>query len=122
MRILALDAEFPAWDNKYADGYQGFSCVRLDQLIYNFYELRLLKADEIGMDWKAAQVSRQEAFVSMQLEEALSWTHSSSAVGFTPVSVIGEWWYAIKDKRQGRNTSNSTSEVAGGILLRVSMG
>ena len=42
--------------------------------MYNFYELRLMKADEVGMDkiWKAAQTSDYQAFVSMDSEEAQS--------------------------------------------------
>lgn len=78
MRVLAFEADFPVEGRKYVDGYQGFTWVRLDQLVSNFYELRLLKADVVGMDeiWKAAQHSYQRAFVSMDPEEALNRTVS----------------------------------------------
>lgn len=50
MRVLAFEADFPVPGREYEEGYQGFTWVRLDQLIYNFYELRLLKSDEVRMD------------------------------------------------------------------------
>ncbi|KAK0122592.1 hypothetical protein ONS96_009633 [Cadophora gregata f. sp. sojae] len=115
MHILAFEADYPITSRKYIDGYEGFSWIRLDQLAYNFYELRL-KADKIGMDqiWKAAQISRNQAFVSMKPEEALTWTGSSSMTGFTPDSVIGKRWYEIRDKTRGTEVpgANSTSDVA----------
>jgi hypothetical protein len=71
--------------------------VRLDQLIYNFYDLRLLKAGEVGMDkrWKAVQDGRHWAFVSVDPEETSSCMNSCSMSGFTPDSVLGRGWYTI---------------------------
>jgi hypothetical protein len=65
MRVLAFEVDFPVERRKCAEEYQGFTWVRLDQLVFNFYELRLM-LPEIGMDdiWKAAQKSRHKAFVS----------------------------------------------------------
>jgi hypothetical protein len=69
--------------------------------VYNFYELRLMKADELGMDkiWKAAQTSDYQAFVSMDLEEAAICTHSSGWMGFTPDSVLARRWYTTRDAK-----------------------
>lgn len=102
MRVLAFEADFPIPGRQYEEGYQGFTWVRLDQLIYNFYELRLMKAEEVGMDkiWKAAQHSRHQAFVSMDSEEASSHTNSCGLWGFTRDSVIGKRWYATKDAKE----------------------
>ncbi|KAL2059908.1 hypothetical protein VTL71DRAFT_10063 [Oculimacula yallundae] len=102
MRILAYEAEFPVPDREYVDGYQGFSWIRLDQLVYNFYELRLTRPDEVGMDeiWKAAQGSYERAFVSLLPEEASSRTHSGSMQGFTQESVLGRRWYPLMEKRR----------------------
>jgi len=102
MRVLAFEADFPVPGREYEEGYQGFTWVRLDQLIYNFYELRLMKADEVGMDkiWKAAQKSRHQAFVSMDPEEASSYTNSCGLWGFTRDSVIGRRWSAVKDAKE----------------------
>lgn len=101
MRILAFEADFPEQGREYVEGYQGFTWVRLDQLVYNFYHLRLLKADEVGMDkiWRAAQQSPNEAFVSMDPGEAFT-TTSNSMQGFTRDSVLGRDWYAVRDSRQ----------------------
>ena len=102
MRALAFEADFPVPGREYEEGYQGYTWVRMDQLIYNFYELRLMKADEVGMDkiWKAAQKSRNQAFVSMDPEEASSFTNSCGLSGFSPESVIGRRWYALRDSRE----------------------
>jgi hypothetical protein len=104
-RVLAFEADFPVQGRKYIEGYQGFTWVRLDQLVYHFYELRLLKANEVGMDkiWKAAQESRHQAFVSMDPEEASSFTISGELWGFTRDSVLGRRWYAVRDARQEQN-------------------
>jgi len=69
--------------------------------VYNFYELRLMKADEVGMDkiWKAAQTSDYQAFVSMDPEEAAIRTHSSGWMGFAPDSVFARRWYATRDAK-----------------------
>lgn len=102
MRVLAFEADFPVPCRQYEEGYPGFTWVRLDQLIYNFYELRSMKAEEVGMDkiWKAAQQSRHQAFVSMDPEEALSFTNSCSLMGFSRDSVIGKRWYAMKNAKE----------------------
>ena len=100
-RILAFEADFPAPGREYIEGYQGFTWVRLDQLVYNFYELRLLKADEVGIDemWKAAQDTRNQAFVSMDPEEASIWTKSNWMSGYYRESVLGRRWYPMKEAR-----------------------
>ncbi|CAD6439911.1 ea30048a-8284-457a-aae8-770c2968d441 [Sclerotinia trifoliorum] len=89
MRVLAFEAEFPVPGRTYKEGYQGYTWVRLDQLVYYFYNLRLNKADELGMDkiWEAAQKSRNGAFVSMDPEEAMNWSHSCHLTAFTPDSI-----------------------------------
>lgn len=97
-RVLAFEAEQVS-DREYIEGYHGFTWVRLDQLVYNFYELRLMNADEVGMDeiWKAAQESPHRAFISMDPEEALSRTGSCRMSGFTRDSILGARCYAVKD-------------------------
>jgi hypothetical protein len=104
MRVLAFEADFPVPGREYKEGYQGFTWVRLDQLVYNFYELRLMKADEVGMDkiWKAAQTSDHQAFVSMDPAEAAIRTHSSGWRGFTPDSVLARRWYATRDAKAAK--------------------
>lgn len=104
MRILAFEAEFPVQGRKYVEGYQGFTWVRLDQLVYHFYELRLLKTESFSMDeiWQAAQVSRHQAFVSTDPEEASSYTRSSTLGGFTRDSVLGRRWYAVEEAKKAR--------------------
>ncbi|KAH7372121.1 hypothetical protein BKA64DRAFT_715129 [Cadophora sp. MPI-SDFR-AT-0126] len=101
MRILAFEADYPVPGRKYIEGYQGFTWVRLDQLVYNFYELRSIKAHDIGMDeiWKAGQQSRHQAFVSMDIQEATSWTRSNYMRGFDDDSVLGRSQQAIRNSR-----------------------
>ncbi|KAH9213103.1 hypothetical protein DL95DRAFT_447254 [Leptodontidium sp. 2 PMI_412] len=102
MRIRAYEADFPVLGRKYEEGYEGFTWVRLDQLVYNFYELRLMNSSDLGMDkiWKMSQGSRNKAFISMDPEEAgMSITNSNLARGFTRESVLGRRWYAMKDLR-----------------------
>ncbi|KAF7885254.1 hypothetical protein EAF00_011072 [Botryotinia globosa] len=96
MQIRAFEADYPVPGKIYAEGYQGYTWVRLDQLVYNFYELRLNKADKVGMDeiWQAAQRSRNAAFVSMDIVEAGNWTPSNPMSGFTPQSILGQRFYA----------------------------
>ncbi|TGO65431.1 hypothetical protein BCON_0002g00130 [Botryotinia convoluta] len=98
MRIRAFEADYPVPGKTYAEGYQGYTWVRLDQLVYNFYELRLTQADKVGMDkiWQAAQRSRNAAFVSMDIVEAGNWTPSNPISGFTPDSILGQRLYAKK--------------------------
>jgi len=50
--------------------------------------------------WKAAQKSRHQAFVSMDPEEASSFTNSCGLRGFTRDSVIGRRWYAARDAKE----------------------
>ncbi|KAH7310300.1 hypothetical protein BKA65DRAFT_165403 [Rhexocercosporidium sp. MPI-PUGE-AT-0058] len=101
LRVLAFEADFPVKGREYVEGYQGFTWVRLDQLVYNFYELRLLRAEEIKMDqiWKVAQESRNQAFVSMDPGESF-FTLSRRMGGFTRDSVLGKDWYAARDAKQ----------------------
>ncbi|KAM0123676.1 hypothetical protein ACHAO1_011240 [Botrytis cinerea] len=96
MQIRAFEADYPVPGKVYAEGYQGYTWVRLDQLVYNFYELRLIQADKVGMDeiWQAAQRSRNAAFVSMDIVEAGNWTRSNPMSGFTPQSILGQRFYA----------------------------
>jgi hypothetical protein len=98
MRIRAFEADYPVPGKTYAEGYQGYTWVRLDQLVTNFYELRSTKADEVGMDeiWQAAQQSQNTAFVSMDSNEAGNWTPSKPMGGFFPDSVLGKRMYAKK--------------------------
>ncbi|PQE03063.1 hypothetical protein CJF31_00002898 [Rutstroemia sp. NJR-2017a BVV2] len=98
MRIRAFEADYPVPGKKYAEGYEGYTWVRLDQLVTNFYELRSMKADEVGMDeiWQAAQQSRNTAFVGMDSKEAGNWTPSKPMGGFFPDSVLGKRKYAKK--------------------------
>ncbi|ESZ95862.1 hypothetical protein SBOR_3756 [Sclerotinia borealis F-4128] len=98
MRIRAFEADYPVPGKIYAEGYQGYTWVRLDQLVYYFYELRLMKADKVGMDeiWQAAQQSLNTAFVSMDPEEAGNWTRSNPMAGFERDSILGKRKYAKK--------------------------
>ena len=75
MRVLALEADYPRPDKKYAEGYEGYTWLRLQHIRYNFYKERYLYGDddgfsEVGEDvgmqelWRAAQGSRHRAFVS----------------------------------------------------------
>ncbi|KAH6718402.1 hypothetical protein BKA61DRAFT_732685 [Leptodontidium sp. MPI-SDFR-AT-0119] len=101
MWMMAYEADFPKPGHKYIEGYEGFTRVRLDQLVYNFYELRL--KDEIGIDriWEAAQKSRNRAFIGMDPEEATSSiTNSNVMRGFSRDSVLGKRWYAMKAARE----------------------
>ena len=102
MRVLAFGVDFPVPGREYEEGYPGFTWVRLDQLAYNFYELRLMKADEVGMDkiWKAAQTSDHQAFVSMDPEEVTIRTHSNGRRGFTADSVLARRWYERRDAKE----------------------
>lgn len=90
MRILAFEADYPVAGRTYFEGYAGYTWVRLDALVFRFYETRLMHP-EIGMDeiWKAAQGSRHEAFVSMDPEEAKNWAQSGLISGYEPESVLG---------------------------------
>ncbi|TGO23399.1 hypothetical protein BPAE_0134g00330 [Botrytis paeoniae] len=58
MRFLAFEVKFSVPGKTYAKGYQGYTWVRLDQLVYYFYEPRM--KNELGMDkiWEAAQESK----------------------------------------------------------------
>ncbi|PQE18209.1 hypothetical protein CJF30_00009357 [Rutstroemia sp. NJR-2017a BBW] len=96
MRIRAFEADYPVPGKTYAEGYEGYTWVRLDQLVTNFYELRSMKADEVGMDeiWQSAQQSHNAAFVSMDSKEAGNWTPSNPMGGFFPDSVLGKRQYA----------------------------
>ncbi|KAF7905591.1 uncharacterized protein EAF01_006112 [Botrytis porri] len=99
MRIRAFEADYPVPGKTYAEGYQGYTWVRLDQLVYNFYKLRSIKADKVGMDeiWQAAQQSRNPAFVGLDTREAGNWTPSEPMGGLFPDSVLGKRLYAKKE-------------------------
>lgn len=106
MRILAFEADYPVPGRTYVEGYQGYTWVRLDQLVFHFYELRAMKEMEIGMDeiWKAAQASFHQAFVSMDVEEATKWTRSNYMRGFDHDSVLGKSQQAIRAARRLKTT------------------
>ncbi|TGO11210.1 hypothetical protein BTUL_0115g00290 [Botrytis tulipae] len=99
MRIRAFEADYPVPGKTYVEGYQGYTWVRLDQLVYNFYELRSMKAEKVGMDeiLQAAQQSRNAAFVSLDTKEAGNWTPSNPMGGLFPDSVLGKRRYANKE-------------------------
>ncbi|KAF7958005.1 hypothetical protein EAE96_003572 [Botrytis aclada] len=100
MRVLAFEAEFPVPGRIYLEGYQGYTWVRLDQLVYFFYELRMKY--ELGMDkmWEAAQKSQNSAFVSMDPEEALNWSRSNHQTTFTSDSILGKRRYIIREAQK----------------------
>lgn len=78
MRVIAVDADYPIPDREYPDGYRGYTWVRVQQLADKFFEMRWAHPD-IGMEqiWQAAQRSKHQAFVSMDPEEAKSFTWSN---------------------------------------------
>ncbi|KAF7927657.1 uncharacterized protein EAE98_006039 [Botrytis deweyae] len=100
MRVLAFEAEFPVPGRTYVEGYQGYTWVRLDQLVCYFYELRM--KNELGIDkiWEAAQKSQNSAFVSMDPEEALNWSRSNHQTAFTSDSILGKRRYIIREAQQ----------------------
>ncbi|TGO47397.1 hypothetical protein BOTNAR_0527g00020 [Botryotinia narcissicola] len=100
MRVLAFEAEFPVPGRTYVEGYQGYTCVRLDQLVYYFYVLRM--KNELGMDkiWKAAKKSQNSAFFSMDPEEALNWSHSNHQTTFTSDSILGKRRCIIREAQK----------------------
>ncbi|KAF7954895.1 uncharacterized protein EAE97_000154 [Botrytis byssoidea] len=100
MRVLAFEAEFPVPGRTYVEGYQGYTWVRLDQLVYYFYELRI--KNELGMDkiWEAAKKSQNSAFVSMDPEEALNWSRSNHQTTFTSDSILGKRRYIIREAQK----------------------
>lgn len=106
LRILAFEANFPVEGRKYVEGYQGYTWVRRDQLVYNFYELRLMKAEEVGMDeiWEKSPDSLNRAFVSMEDEGGVGRrvTGSGFLTGFTHNSVLGKRFYAALNARKER--------------------
>lgn len=96
MRVLALEADYPKPGKTYADGYEGYTWVRLQHVPFNFYEMRCLHGDddgngdgdgnddgERGMQrlWRSAQGSRNRAFVSCDEVEAEKWTTSTGVTG-----------------------------------------
>jgi hypothetical protein len=89
MRFLAFEAGFPEQGRSYVEGYKGWTWVRLEQLVDGFYAERM--SEERWMDeiWKAAQGSKNEAFASMDSEEAKIWTASTGMMGPLPESILG---------------------------------
>ena len=103
LRVLAFEADFPIEGHEYVEGYQGFTWVRLDQLVYNFYELRIARTEVAGMQgiWEASQRSRNQAFVSMKPGED-HFTGSRRMAGFTRDSVLGKDFYAMQDAKRNQ--------------------
>ncbi|KAK5999786.1 hypothetical protein QM012_005192 [Aureobasidium pullulans] len=58
------------------DEYRGYMRVRLQQLVNTFFDARRFHADEFPMQelWRAAQPSRNQAFVSVKESEQQLWT------------------------------------------------
>jgi hypothetical protein len=83
MRIRAYEANFPQADrSSYPDGYEGWTWVRLEQLVYRFYGAACTRDDVKMHDiWRAAQASRHKAFVSLDPEVAQGWSTSSVVAG-----------------------------------------
>jgi hypothetical protein len=83
--VWAVDPDFepenaPVPDEREdrSERYQGYLRVRMQQLVKNFYEARRWHADKFPMEalWKAAQISRNQLFVSVNEDEAKQWTLS----------------------------------------------
>ncbi|KAK4210280.1 hypothetical protein QBC37DRAFT_485511 [Rhypophila decipiens] len=90
MRIIAVDADFVDDDatasSKDNDTCQGWTWVRIEQLANRFYGARISlegEAPRVGIEeiWKAAQASRNGAFVAMDPEVARVWTESTTMRG-----------------------------------------
>lgn len=58
-----------------SERYQGYMRVRMQQLVKNFYEARRWHSDKLPMRalWEAAQVSKNQLFVSVNEDEAKQW-------------------------------------------------
>lgn len=56
--------------------YRGYMRVRLQQLVNNFFDARRFRVDDFSMQmlWRAAQPSRNQAFVSVKESEQQLWT------------------------------------------------
>lgn len=89
MRILAFEADFPQPNREYIEGYQGWTWVRLEQLVDNFYGARMNENPGMDAIWKAAQESKNQAFASLDPEKAKIWTHSTIMTGPLPNSILG---------------------------------
>ncbi len=83
IRIAAFQADFtPADRASYADGYEGWTWVRLEQLVYRLYGAACTRDDiEMHDIWRAALGSRHNAFVSLDSEVAQGWTTSKRMLG-----------------------------------------
>jgi hypothetical protein len=83
MRIRAYEADFLQVDrSSYADGYEVWTWVRLEQLVYRFYGAACARDDVKMHDiWRAAQASRHKAFVSLDPEVTQGWPNSSVLTG-----------------------------------------
>lgn len=85
MFILAVDADYTASDTRTLDGnntkaqYRGYMRVRLQQIVNRFFALRWLRADTAHMGdlWQAAQNTRNQAFASLDMEEASNFLPSA---------------------------------------------
>ncbi|KAI0024492.1 hypothetical protein F4780DRAFT_604121 [Xylariomycetidae sp. FL0641] len=71
MQIWAVDPDYVPEPGDDEIGYQGYLKVRVQQLVNNFFEVRKFHPEEYSMRtlWKAAQNSRNNAFVSVREEE-----------------------------------------------------
>ncbi|EPE35696.1 hypothetical protein GLAREA_05033 [Glarea lozoyensis ATCC 20868] len=90
MRFLAFEAGFPEQGRSYVEGYKGWTWVRLEQLVDSFYAERMSGGRGMDEIRKAAQGSKNEAFASMDSEEAKIWTASTGMTGPLPESILGK--------------------------------
>ena len=77
MRVLAVDPDYPQPNQTYPEGYKGCLWVRIQQLVDKFFEMRWFHPEvRLEQLWLAARNSSNEAFASMQPEEAkkFSWS------------------------------------------------
>lgn len=61
--------------NQSGKGFPGYLRVRVQQLVNNFFEARRFRAHDVSMEqlWKAAQKSKNQAFVSLRDDEVGLW-------------------------------------------------
>lgn len=80
MWVWAVDPDFeaPAEQRLTESRYNGCLRVRLQQLVHNFFDARRFHEGEHSLEqlWRAAQGSKNQAFVSLKSEEAGLWTMS----------------------------------------------
>lgn len=78
MWVYAVDPDYIQPTGVSPHEYRGYMRVRLQQLVNNFFDARRFHADEFSMQvlWRAAQASRNQAFVSVKESEQQLWTLS----------------------------------------------